>query len=164
MVGKAVDRRRLVHAPEIMWRSLGLRMASLSQYQATMMEEALTIPTATPSVLLIHPTPKSLRAALVDRGFEVRVASTAEEGLAMLRLRAPQVVVVSLVLPRLSGLVAAERIAAQPHAPPLIATSPFPDPEAARLAIEVGCSACLPDSQEHTIVELVIRHAKRVVA
>src|ERR1019366_7318841 len=53
---------------------------------------------------------RALRVALSAKGHEVLVAATAEDGLASLALRAPEVVVLDLGLPDLDGLEVVRRI------------------------------------------------------
>lgn len=80
---------------------------------------------AAPRVLLVDDNPAFVTAAtryLIDYcGVEVvGCASSGEEAIEMVGTLAPQVVLMDLVMDGISGLVAAERIKAQPDAPAVV--------------------------------------------
>ena len=63
---------------------------------------------------------RALRVALAAKGHEVLVAATAEDGLASLALRAPEVVVLDLGLPDLDGLEVVRRIRSWSDVPVIV--------------------------------------------
>lgn len=88
---------------------------------------------------------KLVAVVLQAEGCEVRVVSTAEEAEAALADFAPRLVVLDLVLPTMSGLLFAQRLAAREgERPAVVATSVMSDPEVARMALDAGCAVYLP--------------------
>src|SRR5215510_11479012 len=66
-----------------------------------------------PLVLVADDEPQILRvmrASLPVRGFEVTTASTGEEALAQLRKHVPDVIILDLVMPEMSGLEVCRRV------------------------------------------------------
>ncbi len=99
-------------------------------------------------VLIVEDDPPGARmlfAALTSEGCEVRVASSAEEGLDVLYHFDAAVIVLDLVLPRMSGLLLARELkaAAVTCDIVIIAVSFLNGPETERLALEAGCDAFL---------------------
>ncbi len=76
-------------------------------------------------------------------GATVRLAASAEEGLAVLREFKPRVVLLDIVLPRMSGLVLAKHIKSDERTRDtfIVAVTAFNGPEAKRVAEEAGCDA-----------------------
>jgi CheY-like chemotaxis protein len=67
------------------------------------------------SALLVLPDrafARSLAAALVELGCEVQTATTGEAGLARIHERVPDMIVIDLVLPRMSGVLFAQLVRA----------------------------------------------------
>lgn len=88
---------------------------------------------------------KLVSVVLQGEGCAVRVASTAEEAERALADFAPQVIVLDFVLPTMSGLLFAQRLAAREgERPAVVATSVMSGPEVARLALDAGCAVYLP--------------------
>lgn len=88
--------------------------------------------------------------ALLDAvpGFEVvaRLRS-AEDALAELRFTRPDVVIVDIHMPGMSGLEAARRIKTRPSPPRVILTTIHDDSEYDRAAAAVGADAFVPKSE-----------------
>jgi len=85
---------------------------------------------------------KLIASTLETHGYETRIAGSAEEAMAAMAPIRPRAIVLDLVLPRLSGLVLAERLKDDPATRdiPIIATSPFSAQDAAHIAREAGCA------------------------
>lgn len=84
-----------------------------------------------------------LAAALLDEaGAEVGLAGSAEEALLTLETFRPRVVLIDLILPRMSGLMLAQRLANEGLARDavILAVSALNGPETKRLALEAGCA------------------------
>jgi CheY-like chemotaxis protein len=96
-------------------------------------------------VLIVEDEEASARliaSALKTHGYETRIAACAEEAIAAMAPLPPRAIVLDLVLPRLSGLVLAEKLKRDPVTRdiPIIATSPFSPKDAAHIAREAGCA------------------------
>jgi CheY-like chemotaxis protein len=99
-------------------------------------------------VLVVDDDPASAKLAkvlLAAEGCAVRTASSAEEALTMIAQRIPDLVVLDLVLPLMSGLLLAQTLRSRPATRDLVivVVSAFNGPEMARLAHEAGCAAYL---------------------
>jgi two-component system KDP operon response regulator KdpE len=78
---------------------------------------------AAPHVLVIDDEPQILRALrtiLTEHKFHVTTASTGEEGLALAAANPPDVVILDLGLPRMSGLEVCTRLRAWTHVPIIV--------------------------------------------
>lgn len=84
---------------------------------------------------------KLIASTLQTHGYEALIAANAEEAIALLDPFVPRAIVLDLVLPRLSGLVLAERLKKDPTTCdiPVIATSRFSSEDAAHIARDAGC-------------------------
>ena len=89
------------------------------------------------------PSARLMVALLASEASEVRAVGDAETALATLADFPARIVVIDLILPGMSGLVLAERIAARASAPPiaLVAVSALAGPEILDLAQAAGCAA-----------------------
>jgi len=99
-------------------------------------------------VLLVEHDPGTealLSLLLWAEGASVKVARSAEEALATLRHGRPRLIVVDLVLPRMSGVLLVQKVKTEPWARDVavVALTSFGGPEAARIAREAGCAACV---------------------
>jgi CheY-like chemotaxis protein len=85
---------------------------------------------------------KLIASTLQTEGYETRIAGSAEEAIALLDPFVPSAIVLDLVLPRLSGLMLAERLKEDPATRdiPIIATSQFSAQDAAHIARDAGCA------------------------
>lgn len=90
-----------------------------------------------------QPSAKLLSVVLSGEGCRVRVAQSAEEALIMLRSFQPQVVIIDLILPLMSGLLLAQRLRSEPATQDavLIAVTAFNGPQAQRVALDAGFAA-----------------------
>jgi CheY-like chemotaxis protein len=107
---------------------------------------------------------KLIASALETYGYETRIAASAEEAIAAIAPVAPRAIVLDLVLPRLSGLVLAEKLKRDPATRdiPIIATSPFSAQDAAPIAREAGCADYIPKPIDpETFARLLLAHLKR---
>jgi CheY-like chemotaxis protein len=111
------------------------------------------------------PSAKLMAIVLRSEGFEVRVAPSAEDALAMLDEYLPRVVVLDLILPLMSGLVLAERLRQSPLMADalVVAVTVFNGPEAERMALSAGCDLYVrkpidPD----TFCDLLVAHLKEL--
>jgi two-component system, cell cycle response regulator DivK len=86
---------------------------------------------------------KLMSIVLSAEGCEVRVMTSAEEALQALKTFAARVLVLDLILPRMSGLLLAQRLKADPATRDLIiiAVSVLGSTSAEELAREAGCAA-----------------------
>jgi two-component system cell cycle response regulator DivK len=96
-------------------------------------------------VLIVEDDPPSAKLVAVVLGAEgcsTQVVSSAEGALIALEVHVPDVIVLDLVLPLMSGLLFARQVKASPRTAriPIIAVSAFNGSEAARLAREAGCA------------------------
>lgn len=90
-----------------------------------------------------QPSAKLLSVVLSGEGCRIRVAPSAEEALAVLHSFQPQVIIIDLILPLMSGLLLAQRLKAEPATQDavLIAVTAFNGPQAQRVALEAGFAA-----------------------
>jgi CheY-like chemotaxis protein len=86
------------------------------------------------------PSAKLLAVVLRSEGCDVKVASSAEEAVLVLRAFSPKVIVLDLILPLMSGLLFAERLKADPATAGivLIAVTALNGAGAERIAYEAG--------------------------
>jgi CheY-like chemotaxis protein len=91
------------------------------------------------------PSAKMLSVALAAEGCEARIATSAEEAMAVLASFEARAIVLDLVLPRMNGLVLASMLKQDPATRDavIIATSAFNGPEVATTARQAGCAAYL---------------------
>lgn len=99
------------------------------------------------NVLIVEDDPAGARmcaAALRHDGWRVYLAGNAEEALACLQRIRPQIILLDLILPRMSGLLLAQIITVDPamRGIAVVAMTALNNPEASRLALEAGCAAC----------------------
>jgi CheY-like chemotaxis protein len=100
-----------------------------------------------PIVVLIvdddAPSVKLLSVVLEAEGFVVHAASSAEEALVRLRSVRPDVIVLDLILPLMSGLLLAEQLKADPATADilLVAVTAFNGTKTERIAAQAGFSA-----------------------
>jgi CheY-like chemotaxis protein len=82
-----------------------------------------------------------IRAVLENRGFTVRGAGSAEEGLAMVRQRPPDVILMDISLPGMSGLEATRILKAEPSTRgiPVVGLSAHAMKGDAEKALAAGC-------------------------
>lgn len=85
---------------------------------------------------------KLVAVVLELEGCAVEKASSAEEALARLRTLRPDVVLVDLILPLMSGVLLAEQLKAAPETRdiPLVAITAFNGPKTERIAAQAGFS------------------------
>jgi CheY-like chemotaxis protein len=118
------------------------------------------------SVLIVDPHPRSAQrteTALRAAGALPRVARDAEEALFMVDTLPPRAIVLDLVLPRLSGLVLAQAIAADETTRDIviIALTAFGGSDAERVAREAGCAASAAKSiSPARLVRLIVEHLR----
>jgi CheY-like chemotaxis protein len=103
-------------------------------------------PDASPEALIVdddHASAKLMAVILRARGWTASVVPDAEAALALLDRTQPRLVVIDLILPRMSGLVLAQTIKANPATRDvvLIAVSSFNGPTTRRMVLEAGCAA-----------------------
>lgn len=87
---------------------------------------------------------KLVSVVLQGEGCVVRAVESAEEAERALTDFDPRLIVLDLVLPTMSGLLFAQRLAAREgERPVVVATSVMNDPEVTRLALAAGCAVYL---------------------
>jgi CheY-like chemotaxis protein len=117
-------------------------------------------------ILIVEDDPAGARllAVLLGRaGGEVRVAHSAEEALAILRVFQPRVVVVDLILPGMSGLQFVQRLKLDPSTRDIvvIAVSVVNGRETQQLALESGCAEYISKPIDvDSFVQTVHKHVK----
>lgn len=86
---------------------------------------------------------KLMSIVLAAEGCELRVVTSAEEALEALRTFFPRVIVMDLILPRMSGLLLAQRLKADPfnRDTTIIAVSVLSATSTEAIAREAGCAA-----------------------
>ena len=102
-------------------------------------------------VLLVQTDPlraRELDTTLATAGYVSRQVGTAEHALALLKAWVPDVIVIDLVLPRMSGLLFTEKVKADPATRDVvvIATTCLLSEEVERVAREVGCADCVHEA------------------
>lgn len=115
-------------------------------------------------VLLVDDNPGYLEVAsrLLAADPAVRVlgeAGTAEEALLMLSRARPDVVLMDLSLPGMSGLEATRRIKARPDAPKVVIVTLHDDPEYRAAALGAGADEFVAKSELRTNLRRVIQNA-----
>lgn len=118
-------------------------------------------------VLLVDDNPGYLEVAsrLLAADPAVRVmggAVTAEEALEMLNGARPDVVLMDLSLPGMSGLEATRQIKARPDAPMVVIVTWHDEPEYRAAALEAGADAFVVKSELRTDFRQMIRHATTI--
>lgn len=106
---------------------------------------------------------KLLFVLLTEEGYDVRVARSAEEALAILPAFQPHVIVLDLVLPKMSGLLLAQRLKEDPSTRGIvvIAASSLNGPGTERLVEEAGCAAYVQKPiHTKTFAALVAQHLR----
>ena len=90
-----------------------------------------------------HPSAKLVAILLAGEGCSTRVVDSAEAAVVAIAAEVPDLVVLDLVLPLMSGLLFAQQLrASAPTASvPIIAVSAFNGSEAEAVALAAGCSA-----------------------
>jgi CheY-like chemotaxis protein len=86
---------------------------------------------------------KLVAIILRGEGFDVRVATSAEEALDALPEHRPLVIVLDLVLPRMSGLLFIQKIKADPATRHMVvvAVTAFNGQQSEKMATDAGCAA-----------------------
>jgi CheY-like chemotaxis protein len=97
-------------------------------------------------VLVVEDDPASAKLVVVvleDEAGVVRTASSAEDAFAQLARDPPDLIILDLILPLMSGLLFAQQLKSQPAtaAIPIIAVSAFNGSTVQRAALAVGCCA-----------------------
>jgi len=101
------------------------------------------------SVLVVEDDPANARmlaALCASEGARVHIAHNATEALQVLESAVPQVAIVDLILPEMSGLVLVQLLKSRPATAGIvtIATSIINGPDLERLAVQIGCAAFVP--------------------
>lgn len=101
-----------------------------------------------------------LRAALGDAGYEVVTAADGEEAIEVARRRRPDLILLDLMMPRVSGWTFTERYAREPgpHAPIIVLSAV--SGQVVRLP-ERGVDRIIPKPFS---VDLLLRHIERAIA
>jgi CheY-like chemotaxis protein len=100
------------------------------------------------SVLIVDDDPLSAKLVAVvlrGEGCEVRIAGSAEEALGIVEEMRPRAVILDLILPRMGGVLLAERLRANrgTKSTLLVAVTAFDGPETERVARSAGCDLFL---------------------
>ncbi|MEU9184793.1 response regulator transcription factor [Streptomyces sp. NPDC048484] len=118
-----------------------------------------------PRVLLIEDdraVQEGVRLALRRQGHDVTAAGTGEEGLALLRTFRPDVVVLDLMLPGLSGLEVCRRIRTEDQVPIIMATARGDDTDIV-VGLEAGADDYVVKPVQARVLEARIRAVLRRV-
>ena len=101
-----------------------------------------------------------LKAALTDEGYDVATATDGEEAIDSVRRRRPDVILLDLMMPRVSGWGFTERYAREPgpHAPIIVLTAVAS--QVVRMP-DQGVSRIVPKPFS---VDAVLRHVERAVS
>lgn len=99
---------------------------------------------------------KALGDFLRQHGHTVSAAFDGESGLALIRRKTPQLVVLDLILPRLHGLEVMERMRREPElsAIPVIVLTNLDSTESVERAVELGAKAYLVKTN-YTLEEIL---------
>ena len=114
-----------------------------------------------------EPSVRLVKAVLEDSGAAVRLARSAEEALEAIESDKPDVALVDLILPQMSGILLADRLKASPATDGivLIATTAFNGGATERIALAAGFVAYvrkpIDPSTFCEIVEAAIRGGSR---
>jgi CheY-like chemotaxis protein len=97
-------------------------------------------------ILIVDDDPASAKLVSVllnAEGCDTRIVRSAEEALKVLETFKPRAIVLDLVLPRMSGVLLAQQLKAEPTKRDIviIAVSAFNGAETVRVAMEAGCAA-----------------------
>ena len=99
-----------------------------------------------PSVLIVEDDPANAKLAAVllsQEGWKVRIAASAEDALDVLHDFHPDLILLDLILPRMSGLLLATELKADPATSDIVmvALSAANGPVTEKLALAAGCAA-----------------------
>ena len=97
-----------------------------------------------PKILVVEDNEENwdmIARRLRRRGYEVAIATDGEQGVAMARSEAPDLILMDMNMPRLDGWEATRRIRAMPetHALPIIALTAHESADDREKTLEAGC-------------------------
>ena len=116
---------------------------------------------SSPTILLVEDfddTRLMMKMWLVKNGYRVLEAETGEEGVALAQEELPDLIIMDMMMPRMNGLDAAQRI--RQHSDlsqtPIVAVSAYGADEYRSLALEAGCDEYVSTPFEpRTLSELI---------
>lgn len=89
------------------------------------------------------------------------MAGSGDEAIRMWRADAPDVIVLDIRMPTMSGLEAAQAILAEDPAQPIVLFSAYLHPTVLAVAEGLGVRACVEKNQLRELPEILERHARR---
>jgi CheY-like chemotaxis protein len=89
------------------------------------------------------------------------MASSGEEALRQWRQHAPDVIVLDVRMPTMSGLEAAQAILDEDPTQPIVLFSAYMHPTVLAVADDLGVRECVEKSQLRDLPEILERHARR---
>jgi len=91
-----------------------------------------------------------LKFILTEAGFEVAIAHHGKAGIDMARELKPDLILMDIMMPDISGIQAIKRIKSDPDGQDItiIVVSAYAGPKLGQEALEAGASICLPKSGE----------------
>jgi DNA-binding response OmpR family regulator len=117
---------------------------------------------ALPTILLVEDfddTRLMMKMWLVKNGYRVLEAETGEEGVALAQQELPDLIIMDMMMPRMNGLDAAQRI--REHGDlsqtPIVAVSAYGSDEYRSLALEAGCDEYVSTPFEPGILSELIK-------
>jgi DNA-binding response OmpR family regulator len=98
---------------------------------------------------------------LVEQGFRVFAASTGPEGLALAREHPPEVAILDIIMPDMTGLEVLERLRAEDPDLPVMMLTGYPTSQNAIAALKLGAFDFIIKGLDHSLVALAVHRALR---
>lgn len=139
------------------------RHAALTQVVAEDRTATSQVPTPMPILLVDDDalTRQFYGDLLVEHGFRVFAATNGPEGLALAREHAPEVAILDIMMPDMTGLEVLERLHAEIPDLPVIMLTGFPNSQNAIAALKLGAFDFIVKGLDHSLVALAVHRAVR---
>ncbi|HYL82404.1 MAG TPA: response regulator, partial [Candidatus Acidoferrum sp.] len=98
---------------------------------------------------------------LVEHGFQVFAATSGPEGLELAREHAPEVAILDIMMPDMTGPEVLERLHAEFPDLPVIMLTGFPTSQNAIAALKLGAFDFIVKGLDHSLVALAVHRAVR---
>ena len=155
--------RTLAYLHELEAARQAQRHAALAEVVAEDRAATPQVPTPMP-VLLVDDdalTRQFYGDLLVEHGFRVFAATSGLEGLELAREHAPEVAILDIIMPDMSGLEILERLHAELPELPVIMLTGYPNSQNAIAALKLGAFDFIVKGLDHSLVALAVHRAVR---